>query len=310
MPVAIVRHTNVRSGSEEGYALWRGRLLSAIHDSPGFETLEVHPPHGAQRDWVTIERFADLASARTWLGSERRLRLVDDVEPLVEGPDSVTLLSGEGDRPTAGVTAVITNSVKDGRAVEFRSWQQRIQATQARYPGYLGVTVQPPIPGVSREWVTLLRFDTGDNLRAWLESDDCARLTRESEELLEHADYRVAGASFRNWLPESERAAEPPLWKVNAIVLLVLYPVVVLTLVFVNPLIVDWGLAPVTFVDNVIGVAATGFLLVPWAAGLLSRWLTPQGPRARQVTVWGTVGMLAAYAVLIGAMTWVATHFS
>ncbi len=310
MPVAIVRHTSVRPGAEEEYALWRGRLLSVIHACPGFENLEVHPPHGSQRDWVTVERFSDLEAARGWLESPPRLALVADVESMVEGPDTVTLLSDDASRPDSGVTAVITNRVRDGEESAFRAWQHRIQGTQARYQGYLGVTVQPPIPGVSEDWVTLLRFDTGEHLRAWLQSDDCARLTAESQSLMEHADYRVAGASFRNWLPEAERVTEPPLWKVNAIVLLVLYPVVVLTLVFVNPLIADLGLAPVTFIDNVIGVAATGFLLVPWAARLLSRWLSPEGPHARRITVWGTVGILGAYAILIAAMTWVATRFS
>ncbi len=308
--VAIVRHTNVRPGAEEDYALWRGRLLSAIHETAGFENLEVHPPHGSQSDWVTVERFESLESAQTWLASDRRLDLVAEVEHLTEGPDTVTLLSDDSPRPEAGVTAVITNRVRPGCQDEFRQWQRRIQAAQARYPGYIGVTVQPPIAEVNPDWVTLLRFDTEDHLRAWLGSADCARLHEESLPLMEHADYRVTGASFRNWLPAAEQAAEPPLWKVNAVVLLVLYPVVVLTLVFINPLIAGLGLAPVTFIDNVIGVAATGFLLVPWAARALTRWLAPPAADATRITWWGTAGMLVAYAVLIVLMTLVATHFS
>lgn len=308
--VAVVRHTSVLDGEQERYAAWRGRLLAAIHESPGFLSLEIRPPNAAQPDWITIERFTSSESMQLWLESPERLSLLDGIDDLVAGPDSITFVTENDRAALPGVTAVINHRVIPGKERDFLDWQLRIHALQATYEGYLDVNVQPPMEGISKDWVTLLRFDSADNLRAWLDSPRCLQLAEESKPFLDKADLRFAATSFRNWLPEEERAADPSLWKVNAIVLLVLYPVVVLTLVFINPLFPGLGLAPMTFIDNVIGVAVTGFILVPLAARALGRWLSPLGPRTRQISIWGWVGMGVAYAVLIALMTAIANNFS
>ncbi len=302
----IVRHARVFPGKEDGFIAWRGRLLAELGRHPGFLTVETYPPDGDQPDWVTVERFNSQRAAVAWLESPARAALVGQANDLIEGIDSVNVIVGPEQTRGRDVTAVITNLVKPGMEPEFQAWRKHIQDVQSTFPGYRGIDVQPPIEGVNRNWVTLLRFDTAEHLRGWLDSGECARLTAESEPLMASAEYRVSRTSFSNWLPDAERAAEPSVWKVNAIVLLVLYPVVVLTLLFVNPLLSSWGLAPLTFLDNVIGVALTGFWLVPWAAGRLGKWLAPPAGQERRITIWGTVGMLLAYAVLIVVMTLIA----
>jgi antibiotic biosynthesis monooxygenase (ABM) superfamily enzyme len=147
-----------------------------------------------------------------------------------------------------------------------------------------------------------------------MSSPVCQQLTEESSSLVEKADYHVSRTSFVNLLDAAERDADPPVWKVNAVVLLTLYPVVVLTLLLLNPLLTKaWtalslpsGLAfgLTVFLGNVIGVAATGFWLVPWAARLLDGWLVSRDHRAAAT---GTVAMIAGYAGLIATMSFVAT---
>lgn len=307
---AIVRHTKVRTGSEEEYATWRGRVIAALADQPGWVSVEVHRPDESQDDWVTVERFSSITEAQAWLDSPLRRELASGAEHLVAAPDTVTLLSETAPTVDESVTAVITNRVRPNAEVEFRNWLSRIQSAQAQFPGYMGVEVQPPIAGVSAEWVSLLRFDTAEHLRAWMESPECAALTAEAEPLLEVGEYRVARASFRNWLPDAERAEDPPVWKVNAIVLLVLYPVVLLTVVFINPILSPLGVALTVFIGNVIGVAATGFWLVPWAAGKMARWLSPDPQDEPRDTRLGTIYMLLGYAGLIAAMTAIALRFA
>lgn len=305
---AIVRHTCVRKGCEQEYGEWRSRITTALSGHPGFQRVEVYPPDEVQSDWVTIERYDSVADARAWLTSDTRAALADEVVGLVDGPDSVAIIVDEG-VPQRETTAVITDLVARGHEREFRDWVTRIQNAQSRYPGYLGVSVQEPIPGVNPAWVTLLRFDTAANLRGWLESDECEQFRQESQGFLEHGDYRVTRTSFRNWLPAVERAAEPSVWKVNAIVLLVLYPVVMLTIIFLNPRIAGLGVGPVTFIGNVIGVAATGFWLVPWAAGRLQTWLVPPPDRARRISLVGWLLMVLGYVVLVSVMSALAVRF-
>lgn len=275
----------------------------------GFERVEVYPPDADQDDWVSIERFDSVESARAWLTSDARAGLVDEVVALVDGPDSVTIIADDAASHRRETTAVITDVVRPGSEGRFRDWLQRIQIAQSKYPGYLGVSVQEPIEGVNPAWVSLLRFDTAEHLRGWLESEECERFRAESEDMLDHGDYRVTRTSFTSWLPAQERAAEPSVWKVNAVVLLVLYPVVMLTIIFLNPRIAGLGVGPVTFIGNIIGVAATGFWLVPWAAGRLQTWLVPPPGRERQVTLVGSLLMLAGYAVLVVVMSLLAARF-
>jgi antibiotic biosynthesis monooxygenase (ABM) superfamily enzyme len=301
--VAIVRHTEVPLEATEAYAMWRSRLITALGATEGFVRMEAYPPDESQPDWVTIERFTSVAAAQEWLRSDIRAQLAAEVADFVSGTDSVTMLVGEDPGQAREVTAVITNSVKPGCQEEFKDWMRRIHNVQSRYPGYRGVQVQPPIEGVSADWVTLLRFDTAENLRGWMGSQECASLEAESRAFLNRGVYRVARTTFANWLPADEQAAEPALWKVNAIVLLVLYPVVMLEIIFLYPRIAFLGNGLMTFVGNAISVAITGFLLVPWAAGWFRKWLSPPTRLARRWTIVGSLVVLALYAALIAAMS-------
>lgn len=307
--VTVVRHSTVVAGHEEEFAAWRGRLLARLGAHPGFLRVDTHPPDDTQSDWVTVEHFVNIAAATAWLESPARAELLEESGDFIEGIDSVTIIV-DSDRPVSDVTAVITNEVRPGSERQFAEWQERIQAVQATYPGYRGVEVQQPIPGVNPAWVTLLRFDTAENLRTWMTSEDCRRLTEESEEWMEHAEARVTRVSFNNWLPPDEQVLQPPEWKVNMIVLLVLYPVVMLTLVFFNKLLPSsWGLGPITFIDNIIGVALTGFILIPWGAGRLKTWLSPPAEDEPRTTILGTALMILGYLVLVILMSAVANTF-
>ncbi|MDQ1305197.1 MAG: uncharacterized protein QG671_1028 [Actinomycetota bacterium] len=303
---SIVRHTRVRDDATDMYALWRARLTTQLGCQPGFQRLEVYPPDTSQPDWVTIERFDSIEHAQGWLRSDARAELSTEVSELVIGADTVTILLGDGPGQPRDVTAVITNRPKLGLEQDFREWQQRIQLVQSRYPGYRGVEVQPPIAGVTDDWITLLRFDTAENLRGWLESPECHTLRKESEPLLDVATYRVARTTFANWLPADEQAANPSPWKVNAIVLLVLYPVVMLEIAFLYPKLGFLDLGPMTFIGNALSVYLTGFFLVPWAARLLRRWLAPRGAESRALHVWGWVGMCVGYVALVAVMSLIA----
>jgi hypothetical protein len=166
----IIRHTSVVPGTEQTYSAWRGKLTVALSAHPGFRNLEVHPPDESQPDWGTIEHFATMESAQAWLQSPIRAELAHEVAQCVSGPDSLTVVHGSAAERPQEVTAVINNRVKPGREIDFRNWLERIQVAQSGFPGYRGVTLQPPIDGVNPAWVSLLRFDTAENLRGWLSS--------------------------------------------------------------------------------------------------------------------------------------------
>ncbi len=88
------------------------------------------------------------------------------------------------------------------------------------------------------------------------------------------------------------------------IVLLTLYPIVMLELLFLNPLTQSLGMAVATFIGNALSVAATGFLLIPLALRAFEWWLLP-GPNASlRVEIVGTALIIGLYALSIAVFAW------
>jgi antibiotic biosynthesis monooxygenase (ABM) superfamily enzyme len=96
---------------------------------------------------------------------------------------------------SAEPTVVVSRRVIPGRETDFREWDRRIRAKAEAYPGYLGSDVQPPNASHPGEWVTVYSFATGDQLEAWLRSDDRKALIAEVQALIEEPgrEQHVAG---------------------------------------------------------------------------------------------------------------------
>jgi len=91
--VTLVTQTRVREGMAEEFGHWQSAISTAAAEFPGFITQSVLPPNPPlQVDWVIQQRFANVEAASTWLRSERRIRLLDTVQPMLTGPDDVHLV--------------------------------------------------------------------------------------------------------------------------------------------------------------------------------------------------------------------------
>jgi uncharacterized protein len=70
------------------------------------------------------------------------------------------------------VTLILRRRVKPGHEYEYENWLTGIQKATNGFTGYMGVNTLRPAEGHKlREYVTLVRFDSYQNLRAWEESD-------------------------------------------------------------------------------------------------------------------------------------------
>lgn len=227
-------------------------------------------------------------------------------QPYLVGPDDVHLLrDGQTGALPSPVSMVITTRVTPGKEAEFRHWEQRIAAEQARAPGFAGYRLEPPIPGVQEGFVAILRFETDAALQEWMESPKRAALLDEAEPFTAEVRTRAVQAGFAQWFaPEGSGGA--PAWKQNMVVLLLLYPVVFLFGLWVQtPLLMRaWGLPfwLALFIGNAASVILLNWL-VPWASGRFAWWLTPRGDR-RAWTEW------AGAAVVIGLYCAIMALFS
>jgi uncharacterized protein len=262
------------------------------------------PSPPAQVDWVILQRFSSSEAATAWLHSHERLKHIEAAAPMLLGSDDVHIVrdGGTGVLPSP-VSAVISTHIKPGQEAPYRAWEQKIAAVQAKAPGFQGYRFEPPVPGVQDHYLAIVRFDTEANLQAWLDSPERAKLLREATPFTEEFHARIARTGFDQWFQIPKGGAAPAAaWKMNMIVLLMLYPVVFLFGYFVQTpyltgrLALHFALA--LFIGNVASVLMLNYL-VPWTSTRFAWWLQPSGPHRRRLEVAGTALILALYVAMV-----------
>ncbi len=302
-----VTAVQVRQGEEGAFTGWLTELNKTISTFPGYVSAVVIPPvPPLQSDWVMVQRFQTIEQLRAWLDSDARRSLLDKSASLLVDEGTTNVIQGTNTElsPHDMVTEIITVSVKPGMEEAYRDWVDRVRQVEARFPGYQGLQLQPPIPGLQDNWVSLLRFDTSEHLNAWLESDARRAALQEVAPFIDKREQQIA-TSFSGWFTFGDVTDEvPPNWKQSMIVLLMLYPIVMLELLFLNPLLNSLGIAEATFIGNLLSVAALGWLLVPPANRVLDWWLRPMPNGPRWVTAVGVALIIGLYALSVVVFAW------
>ena len=84
--------------------------------------------------------------------------------------------------PTDGpVTTTVTRRVKPGHERFYDQFLEGIIAAATQFPGHLGVEVFRPESASAGEYRVVYRFDTGERLRAWLDSHEHAAWVQRAE---------------------------------------------------------------------------------------------------------------------------------
>ena len=206
-------------------------------------------------------------------------------------------------QPETTVTQVILSQVKPGMEDAYREWCARIQEAQARYPGYRGMYLQPPGSNDSH-WTTMLRFDTTEHLEGWLAAPEREKLLHESKAFIEKEELMRLATSFPGWVPINPLTGKgPPDWKTALLVLLGLYPIVVLELRFLNPLLLGFNSSLATFIGNTLSVAGTTFITMPVFVRAFGWWLFLDKTSAKWATPAGLCILSGLFVVEV-ALFW------
>jgi len=305
--VSIVTQTCVRPERADDFARWQGETSSFIQSFPGFIEQRLLPPNPPlQVDWVILQRFASLAEAQRWLASTERQKRIEGAAPMLVGRDDVHIVQDEaGGIKPAPVSTIISTRVKAGREAEYRVWERKIAAAQSKALGLQGYRFEPPVPGVQEDFVAILRFDTEANLQAWLDSPVRKALVEEAAPLTVEFHSRIASSGFEQWFRDAASTDGPlPVWKMDMLVLLMLYPIGMLFGTFVGtPLLSRYFALPFAvslFLGNIVSVGLTGFL-VPWIAGHFGWWLHPAPDRKLRINLLGAALIVALYTAMVFA---------
>jgi uncharacterized protein len=291
----------LRRDAENQFAAWQARTLTQAAGFAGFMNSEI-TPSGDALSWAVMLRFANTQHLDTWRKSDTWRRLLEDAQPLLAEKSSIDVEVQESG-PDGGVVEVIITQVKTGKEAAYREWETKIQQAQSKFEGYRGSYVQPPVTG-ELGWTTLMRFDTAEQLDAWLKSPERAALVKEAEPLVEYAHLQRMGTSFPGWFPTDPKTGQgPPNWKAAMLVLLGLFPIVMLESLFLSPRLASLNFSLALFIGNTISVALTTWLTMPLFIKALNWWLLPEADAPKSVHWKGTLLIFLLYALSV-AIFW------
>ena len=306
-PAVLIASAKLLPGQDQAFSAWQARHNAIIHEFPGFISSDVIPP--AQPDgneWTIVLNFKSEDDLAAWQRSTQRLELVGEVVPLLEGGNlgEAARLDRPGAPPGGNVTEVIFSKIKPGMDATYREWAVRIQAAQAKYAGYRGMYLQPPTEKDGL-WTSIIRFDTAEHLEAWMDAPERAKLLAESKAFIDQEQLMRLGTSFPGWVPINPVTGKgPPNWKTALLVVLGLFPIVMLEMRLLGPILSGLGLhaSAATFISNCISVAGTTFITMPLCIRWFGWWLFADKKSPTWFEPAGFLLLVALFAIEIGAL--------
>ncbi len=304
MSFVLVANVEISPGSERLFTAWQAHHLKALSQFPGFISRDVIPLDVVVGEaWSIFMNFESEASVIAWQQSPKRRALVEEIAPILAGDFAESLNAMGSASPGSEVTEVIFSRVRPGMENRYCEWASRMQAAQAQYPGYRGMYLQSPASGGAGHWTSILRYDSAEHLEAWMRAPERRTLLAESKEFIQSEELLRLGTSFPGWVPVDPRTGKaPPDWKTALLVLLGLFPIVMLEMRFLSPMLGAWGLrsSPAMFLGNVVSVALTSFLTMPLFVRWFGWWLYPKsGTNAISLRGIGFLGVLFTLEVLL-----------
>ncbi|RVU19814.1 antibiotic biosynthesis monooxygenase [Methylobacterium oryzihabitans] len=299
---AAVTRIRLRPGAAAAFAAWQARLTHAVASAPGFVSVEIVPVFADAHEWHVVQRFRSPEALAQWRASPERAALAADLVSLREAEDEDE--AAPDFHSLSCVTEVITTAVGPGRAADYRSWAETVQARQATFPGYMGTLVQAPLGPELNYWTTLVRFSTPSQLDAWIVSEERHSLLRAADPAMSTWSSRRHAGPFAGWFAVSPDApAPPPAWKQTLVVLLVLFPVVMLEIRFLSPLLTGLPAPVATLIGNAISVALVSWPLARIAGAALRGWLHPPPQRRAVAEIVGAAAVVAAFVAELTVFT-------
>lgn len=177
------------------------------------------------------------------------------------------------------VTALIVRQVKPDRFADFETWVNGMTPIAAKFRGYLGTDIIRPRDKQHSEYVIVARFDTYDNLKAFMTSAEREEYLKQSAEMTvgEMVIKEKHGLASFFSLPDQPPSADtPPKYKMAILTILALY----LPLLGISTLtaILFRGLPrPVLLLISLgVLVPLMTWIIMPWTTWLFRRWLFPK----------------------------------
>jgi antibiotic biosynthesis monooxygenase (ABM) superfamily enzyme len=280
----ITQKVKFKPENKEQFLNWQADLNAKVAAFPGFVSLETNI---ANNEWLIVERFDDQASCEKWKQSSAYKELLKELNTFAEEDNQ--------DNPcNFGVTEVFVTKVSPQKENEYRQWTSKIHQVESKFPGFKGTLIQSPKNVEEGNWITLLQFDSPENLDNWLNSKERREIVKELDPMIASMENHRMVSSYSGWFHSVEKqGVAPATWKQTMLVLLVLYPIVMLEVRYLLPHLTMFNHAFATFIGNSISVTLVAWPLMPIAIWALSWWLI-----AKNSQTWITLAGIAVIGFL------------
>jgi len=173
---------------------------------------------------------------------------------------------------------MFTDLVKPGKTKEFETWLTEIHNITKEFEGFISVDMIRPTDLSILEYITLVKFDSYENLMVWKESPITAKCVEKLPDLIITALEAQEATGLQLWFDRPIahlKSKEPPFWKQAVVGVICVYPLII----FLN-----WVLAPVTgwlpgeivlLISVIILSGLLTYPVMPWVTRLLRSWLYP-----------------------------------
>ena len=177
-----------------------------------------------------------------------------------------------------GATVVINHYIIEGKQNQYENWLNEIGPICRSFTGNIDYQIIRPIPNLTFDYTVIIRFDTIENLRRWMESSERKNLIKKAQPLLSKEDqYRIKSGLDFLFSNENEKPKVPARWKQYLVTWSAIYPLSILIPLLVLPILKILNLPENRFIYSffISGVIVfiMVYLLMPNYTRLIRKWL-------------------------------------
>ncbi|PJJ66951.1 antibiotic biosynthesis monooxygenase [Chryseobacterium geocarposphaerae] len=176
-----------------------------------------------------------------------------------------------------GASVVISHHILDGKQQEYEQWLDEIVPLTRDSKGFIDHQIVRPIKGLTFVYTVIIRFDTIENLRSWMDSDARKRLIDKAAPLFRKNDYYKIKSGL-DFLFETENETKVPVrWKQFLVTWSAIYPLSLLIPLVLLPFLRLLKIPANHYSDGLLISGCIVFLMVfvvmPNYTKLIRKWL-------------------------------------
>jgi len=178
----------------------------------------------------------------------------------------------------SGASVVITHHILEGKQKEYEKWLDEILPVSKHATGFIDLQIVRPIPKLTFVYTVIIRFDTIDNLKSWMESQDRKQLIEKASPFFRKNDrYQIKSGLDFLFNAENEGHKVPVRWKQYLVTWSAIYPLSLIIPILLLPFL-RWLGIPVNhyfdaFINSGCVVLLMVYVVMPNYTRLIKKWL-------------------------------------